>query len=487
MDRRTFLRISSLASLGLCVGNTNGLQMGRAASRGLAATRVVILGAGISGLAAGLELTEAGHEVTILEAQMRPGGRVYTLRSPFSDGLHAEAGAGRIPSTHHLTLDYVKRFKLELEPFYPQTGAHVFLWRGRRQVIPYGQDPDLKQLDVNFTAEERSVGFQRLSKKYLGPLQDKISALPQDAWPLPSLSDISEISLRDYLRQQGASADAIQYLSEGFENSALLDFVHDSVSHAAPMLWKIRDGNDRLPQAMAEILREHIRYGAAVMRIAQKPATVEVTYTNAGAHYTLVADYVICTLPFTVLRGIEVHPRWSANKTFAIENLYMGPVARVYAQTRDRFWESDGRNGFAEVDQSMEVWSPTYQQPGRRGIVMSYIYEDLAVRYSGMSEDAQIQRSLDLFEQVHPGMRENFEGAATWSWLNHPWSKGAYMVTKPGQFRTVLPYVATPEGRIHFAGEHTSPWTGWIQGALHSGLRTAREVTAASGPPVSNG
>jgi monoamine oxidase len=111
---------------------------------------------------------------------------------------------------------------------------------------------------------------------------------------------------------------------------------------------------------------------------------------------------------------------------------------------------------------------------------MSYIYEDLAVRYSRMSEEEQVQQSLDLFEQIHPGMRENFEGGTTWSWLNHAYSKGAYMVTKPGEFRTILPYVATSESRIHFAGEHTSPWPGWIQGALHSGLRTAREVTTPS-------
>jgi len=111
---------------------------------------------------------------------------------------------------------------------------------------------------------------------------------------------------------------------------------------------------------------------------------------------------------------------------------------------------------------------------------MSYIYEDLAVRYSGMSEEAQVQQSLDLFEQVHPGMRENFEGSATWSWLNHPYSKGGFMLIRPGEFRTILPYVAMPEGRIHFAGEHTSPWLGWIQGALESGLRTAREVTTRS-------
>ena len=115
MDRREFLHFSGMAALGLYASRLDGLQMGPSAVREGPAKRVAILGAGIAGLAAGLELTQGGHDVTILEAQLRPGGRVYTLRAPFSDGLHAEAGAGRIPSTHQLTLEYVKRFKLELE------------------------------------------------------------------------------------------------------------------------------------------------------------------------------------------------------------------------------------------------------------------------------------------------------------------------------------------------------------------------------------
>ena len=484
MDRRAFLQLSGKSALGVYAGGIyprglGALQMGSAAVPQGPAKKIVILGAGVAGLAAGLELVEAGYDVTILEAQLRPGGRVFTIRAPFSDGQHAEAGAGRIPSTHHLTLDYVKRFNLELEPFYPQAGAGIFLWRGRRLVVPYGQSPDLGKLDVRFTAKERAVGFDGLMQLYVGPLQEQIRALPQDAWPLPSMTALRHFTFADYLRQQGASADAIQYLASGFENDSLLDMVHDSLSHEVPMLSKIRDGNDRLPRAMADRLGKQIRYGAAVVRIEQTASEVKVTYANAGGPHTVVADRMICTIPFTVLRDIEVSPQWSPHKAFAIQNLYMGPVARVYIQTRTRFWEADGRNGFAQVDQPMEIWSPTYKQPGSRGIIMNYIYEDLAVRYSAMSEPAQIERALDLFEQVHPGMRDNFEGATTWSWLNHPWSKGAYVDVRPKDFATVVPYVATVEGRIHFAGEHTSPWTGWIQGGLHSGLRTAREVSSA--------
>ena len=480
MDRRRFLQFSGMAALGLYCNHVEGLQMGSAASPASPAKKITILGAGVAGLAAGLELTKAGHDVLILEAQMRPGGRVYTVRSPFSDGLHAEAGAGRIPSTHDLTLAYVKRYNLELDPFFPQSGATVFLWRGNRQVVPYKADPVLTNLNLDFTPEERKLGFGGLPTKYMEPLQNQVRALPADSWPCPTLSWAGNITFADYLRKQGASSDAIQYLSLGFEKDSTLDMIHDSISHDVPMLWKIRGGNDRLPHAMASELNDKVRYGSKVVRIVQKPKNVEITYTNAGDTHTIVSDRVICALPYTVLRGIEVSPAWSTNKGYAIRNLHMGSVARVFVQTKTRFWESDGRNGFATVDQPMEIWSPTYKEAGTRGILMSYIYESLADEYSRMNEDAQMQRTLDLYEQVHPGVRQHFEGGATWSWLNHPYSKGAFLDTLPGDFQTIIPYVATPEGRIHFAGEHTSPWPGWMQGGLHSGLRTAKEVTTAS-------
>src|SRR2546425_8805946 len=171
MDRREFLQLSSMAALSLYSRHLQGLQI--SIGRQGPAKKVAILGAGISGLAAGLELVKAGHDVTIFEAQLRPGGRVYTLRAPFSDGLYAEAGAGRIPITHSLTLDYVKRFKLELDPFFPQSGADVFLWRGQRQVVPHGHDPDLTKLNVHLTGEERKVGFGGLAQEDLRPVRVK--------------------------------------------------------------------------------------------------------------------------------------------------------------------------------------------------------------------------------------------------------------------------------------------------------------------------
>jgi len=478
ITRRQFVGLACAIGAGLASRPAHALTLLRDQERKSASGRhILILGAGAAGLAAALKLREMGHEVTILEARTRPGGRIHTLREPFSDGLYAEAGAGRIPATHDLTLAYVKRFKLELDPFWPQSGAEVYLWRGARQAVPRGGEPDLNRLRVVFTPRERKVGFGGLSKLYVDRVLEEIRSLPKAGWPFPGFDRYKDISFGDFLRRQGASSDAILYLSQGFEDDSLLDFAHDTISHV-PTMWKIRGGNDLLPRAMARSLREHIRYGAEIRRIEQSPGGVRVTFVAGGAPHVASADRVICTIPFPVLRDIDVLPAWSDRKAAAIRNLYLSPVTRVFVQTKTRSWERKGLNGFATVDQPMELWSPTHNQPGTRGILMSYMYERMAREYSAKTPQVRIDRTIELFERVHPGVREDFETAATWSWSDEPYSRGAFTTVRAGEFPQ-LAHVATPEGRVHFAGEHASPWLGWIQGALHSGLRAANEVNEA--------
>jgi len=187
MNRREFLHLASMAALAAYTKSLSAQQTGGLQRQGRA-KKIVILGAGLAGLAAAEELSKAGHTVIVLEARNRPGGRVYTLREPFTDGVYSEAGAGRIPGTHALTLQYVQRFNLQLDPFWPESGSNVFLWRGKRQVVPFGKNPDLEPLDVKFTPEERKLGFGGLEEHYLKPLQDKMRALPDDGWPMPQMA-----------------------------------------------------------------------------------------------------------------------------------------------------------------------------------------------------------------------------------------------------------------------------------------------------------
>jgi monoamine oxidase len=113
ITRRQFLKRSAVAAAAVSLAQSNAFG---AITVGPSPKKILIIGAGMAGLCAGYELTQLGHDVTILEARTRPGGRVHTLREPFSDGLYAEAGAARIPDNHDLTLKYVKLFGVTLEP-----------------------------------------------------------------------------------------------------------------------------------------------------------------------------------------------------------------------------------------------------------------------------------------------------------------------------------------------------------------------------------
>ncbi len=118
LDRRDFLRLSAFGGSAWPSPSTRSRWRGAGLRSGSSSSARASPACAPRGCS-----QEAGHDVVILEAQRRPGGRVLTLREPFSDGLYAEAGAGRIPETHNLTLHYVKLFGLELEPFYPPPSA----------------------------------------------------------------------------------------------------------------------------------------------------------------------------------------------------------------------------------------------------------------------------------------------------------------------------------------------------------------------------
>ena len=148
-------------------------------ARGLAASafvmgqrhKVVIIGAGMAGLCAAHQLSAAGHDVTVLEAQLRPGGRVQTLRE-FSDGLYAEAGAGRIPRDHDLTMKYIKMFGLQLEPFYPVSGNFISYLGGKRYKTKPGESVDMSQTPGDFSADERKLlARSGLDEKYVQPFR----------------------------------------------------------------------------------------------------------------------------------------------------------------------------------------------------------------------------------------------------------------------------------------------------------------------------
>ncbi len=479
IDRREFLKLAGLTAGGLYLSGVPGWALPQtSASRPDRAMRVVILGAGLAGLSAGWQLKQTGHEVIILEAQLHPGGRVHTIREGLSDDMYAEAGAGRIPNTHKVTLEWVNYFGLSLEPFFPNDLSDVALLKGKRVKMPVGKPVDMSQVPLDLTPEERRIGLTNFDEHYYGETMRKIGDAIREEWP-PEIAGLADISMADYLRRQGASPDAIHYMCFGFEDDAALDFMRDSYSHHTETLSKIKGGNDQLPRAFAAKLSDQIRYGCAVESIQRDGNRVRITYRQSGLQDQVDAQAVVCAIPFTVLRRIPVTPEWSPAKRNAIDSLSYGPVVRTTFQVNRRYWQDEGLNGFGSSDKNFEVWHPTYGKPGTRGLLQSYVYENYAHQLDQLSEAERMERVIADMDEVHPGLRPHLEAVVVKSWANDPWQRGAYTEYYVGQQKW-YPDVCRREGQIWFAGEHASPWPGWMQGAIASGLKAAKEINAES-------
>jgi monoamine oxidase len=451
-----------------------------------AAKRVIVIGAGLAGLAAAYELAQAGYDVTILEARNRVGGRVFTLREPFSDGLFAEAGAARIPDDHHWTLKYVKLFGLTLDPFYPNKLATITGLRGRNLKVQPDGAVNLTQFPLALKASERKGSLDNLWERYVTPVLKELGDPASPRWPPAALKKYDRMTFAEFLRRQGASADAIALMEMPYYKpaddriSALWWLRESALGAEAQRKYKIRGGNDLLPKAFAARLAEKVRYDAPVVRIEHDAQSVSVVFKQAGTYQRLTADHLICAIPFTTLRQIEIAPGFSAEKDRAIARHSYDSVTRVFLQTKERSWERLGLNGFAETDLPDEIWHPTFDQPGQRGILMSYLSGAQAQRAAALKESERTRQTLERMEKLFPGLRAKLERGSSFCWDTEEWSRGAYSILKPGEMFSLLPDIARPEGRVYFAGEHTSAWPAWMQGALESGNRAAREVHQSS-------
>jgi monoamine oxidase len=473
LDRRTFLRLGALAAAGSFTGAVRLQPRPK---------HVVIVGAGLAGLCAAFELVEAGHRVTVLEGRMRPGGRVRTLRAPFADGLHAEAGAARIPETHAWTLKYVRLFDLPTAPFYPKERDSLVMLRGTRVRAKAGAAPDLAAFPVTLTPEERSLGLDALFGRALGDAVHGASDRSNVAsWPPASIAPLDRLTVRDLIASQKLSPETCEALGlTAFTTASALEVATlISSGHGSRSPMKIVGGNDRLPDAFAARLGDRIQYGSRVVRLEQHASGARVTWQQAGVTQHLDADKIICAIPFTMLRTLEIAPALSPMKHRAVHEIAYGSLSRITFQVRRRYWYDDGLSGYATTDVPGEIWDAAFDQPGPRGLLQLYLQGPSSQLASRMTEEARIAYAVDHVETVFPGLRAHLEGACSQCWDNDPWTLGATRLMDAGQVTTLHPHVARPEGHIHFAGEHTSTWFAWMNGALESGERAAKEVQDA--------
>ncbi len=214
-----------------------------------------------------------------------------------------------------------------------------------------------------------------------------------------------------------------------------------------------------------------------------RDTALRVLWSEGGGPQSLPADRVVVAVPFTLLRRIEVVPPFSEEKARAIAELSYGSSTKVFLQTRTRFWAEEGLSGFGYTDlhDYMQVWELGYSQPGPRGLLVAYTKFSGAREFDGLDEERRVATAVDAVARVHPELPRQFEGGRSKSWDQDPWARGAFAILRPGDVTRLEPHIARAEGRVHFAGEHTSPWLGgWMHSALESGERVAREINEAA-------
>jgi monoamine oxidase len=476
-SRRQFLKLSALAAASAY--STPVSIVAQDLSRSGPPKRIVIVGAGLAGLTAAYELVRAGHDVTVLEARGHPGGRVRTLRDPLADGLAVDIGAGRIPDNHGWTMKYVKEFKLTLTPFFPATGRSALFIRNVRGEAELGSSPDLRKFPLKLTDSELSLGVDGLVEKALG---SALAALAdRSTWPPAALAHADRITLPQFFAQQGMSPDVIEALTmQPFAHTSALEAITlISSGHSGTMLNKIAGGNDQLPRAFATRLADRIIYGAPVRRIEQNQMEVAAIYDQNGESRRLTGDKLICAIPFPVLRRVAIAPALSPFKARVVREMKYGSLAKVTFQVKERYWQRDGLNGFASIDMPGEIWAPAHDHPGPRGLLQLYLQGPPSEMASKMPEEARIRYAIGQIERVFPGLRPHIEYASSQCWDNDPWAGGATRLMDAGQPAAFHAEASRPEGHIHFAGEHTSTFFAWMNGAIESGSRAAREVNDA--------
>ena len=445
---------------------------------------IVVLGAGLAGLSAAYELEKAGHNVTIIEARKKAGGRVSTLRG-FSDGLYAEAGALSFPSDHEFTWGYANDFRLPLRSSFKLGFDAMANLRGKSFRVHFDGTADIP---FDLTPAERSAGVYRMPFVYMSRFMREVGNPRKAGWPPDNLRDLDLVSCRRFLGDRGASDGAIDIIEAsqlgllgfGLDSISALDAVlTEAITSNAPF-YEIGDGNDQLPEAFRDRFNGAFKKKSVVQRIDQDQNSVTVTFTRKGQLQTMTADRVVCALPFPVLKNIPVTPPFSAQKQRAINEMKLTPVTRTYLQFSSRPWEQANLDGTGITDLPIQtVYSPTLSQAGPRGILTSYSAGQRALDLGGMSESDRQRLVLRRMGDVFSGLDSRFESSTDVVWQDDPFTQGAYTYFQPGQLTGLLPAAQMNEGRIHFVGEHTSAWHGWMNGALESGNRVADEINQA--------
>jgi monoamine oxidase len=463
---------------------------------------VLVLGAGLAGMTAALELRKAGYQVQVLEFNKRPGGRNWTIRGgdtftelggatqacDFQPGLYINPGPWRIPYHHRALLDYCRRLNVPLEPFI-QLNHNAYLhttraFGGAPQRIRavkadfQGQVSELLakvamqgRLDEAVTKEDQDVLLQALrswgaldrdyrynanlvsaeARGYAAAPGGGLSALPVPSDPV-GLSDILKSRLWRYLQN---------FANYNFQTT----------------MFQPVGGMDMIGKAFAKELGDVFRYNAKVTRIQQSDRGVTVTYVDTAKpslQNTVTADWCVCTIPLSILSQLQldVSPQMRA----AIEAVPYAGSVKIGLQFKRRFWEEDDAiyGGITYTDLPIrQIAYPNtgYNRAGRGVLLGAYLFDGAnAYEFTAMPPAERVARAVEFGAAIHPQYRSEFENGISVAWHRVPFTLGCSGDWSEEARKQHYANLCQIDGRIVLAGEHASALPAWQEGAILSAL-----------------
>ncbi len=508
------------------------------ADAGTPRKRIAILGAGMAGLVAAYELSRLGHQITLIDAQAKIGGRVRTHR--FKNGDYHELGAMRIPKTHDFTRYYINKCGLKIRKFinhHDDPDSFYFI-RGIRTTHKDALEKLVPKFQLSDN-ERRMIKDANTILGLLAPLGDLVKRVlghPAHLNALFGKGPLTELirelesqTIYDFLREHLDTEDAIELIGavtglEVWWDKAITMLLRDDIAQYNPDdpdngLDEIVGGLDLLPHGIFALLKDRdnvaIELNTEIHSINNEASKVQFTSSPRGKKEEIIhrdADYVICTIPFAVLRRMQV-TGVSVEKMRAIRNLTYASSAKVLFSCRERFWQSkDGIFGSGsqqdlinrqiyypsdvEIDESQPMIAKgalntvigQYAQypkpkkpdttPKSGALVGSYCWGSDARRLGSVSHKDRAKVVLDAVGKIHPEALESgmILDSVSMFWDEFDWTSGAFCFMKPKDFELYYQDTIKPEGKLFFAGEHCSLDQGWIQGAISSSLNTVLQL-----------
>jgi monoamine oxidase len=463
---------------------------------------VLVLGAGLAGMTAALELRKAGYKVEILEFNSRPGGRNWTLRGgdsftelggitqacEFEQGLYFNPGPWRIPYHHRAVLDYCKRLNVALEPFIQLNHNALLHASGAFGGVPQrirdikadfqGQVSELLakatqqgRLDEAVTKEDREILLQAL--RSWGAL-DRNYAYK---------ANLVSANFRGYASGPGGGLGAAPVAGEPLNlsdilNSRLWRYLQNFAQHTfQTTMFQPVGGMDMIGKAFAREVGGLIRYNAKVTRIQQDAAGVTVTYTDArqpAAPQQARADWCVCTIPLSILSQLPIDV--GARMKAAIDAVPYAASVKIGLQFKRRFWEEDEAiyGGISYTDLPIrQIAYPNsgFNRAGRAVLLGAYLFGGPnAYEFTAMPPAERVARAVEFGASLHPQYQSEFENGIAVAWHRMPFTLGCAGDWTEAARAEHYDDLCQIDGRIVLAGEHASYLPAWQEGAILSAL-----------------